>query len=116
MRKWGLVNCDIRLANLLIEGDVTKVVDFEDCGFSWFMYDCVTALSFIEAWMRGYRSIMDLLEENEHEIPTFVMLRRLLLVTWIGSHSETELAQSMRLPYTAKTVGLCDVYLSNFSD
>ena len=125
-RKWGLVHCDIRLANLLIEGDVTKVIDFDDCGFSWFMYDCATALSFfearedvpdlIEAWVRGYRSVMDLSEEDQHEIPTFVMLRRLLLVAWIGSHSETELAQSMGLPYTAETVGLCEAYLSKFSD
>lgn len=122
--QWGLVHCDIRLANLLIDGKVTKVIDFDDCGFSWFMYDCATALSFIEAredvpdliqtWCRGYRSVMHLSEEDEHEIPTFVMLRRLLLVAWIGSHSETDLAQSMGLPYTAETVGLCEAYLSEY--
>ena len=123
--RWGLVHCDIRLANLLIEEEVTKVIDFDDCGFSWFMYDCATALSFIEgrddvpdlidSWVAGYRSVMDLSEEDEGEIPTFIMLRRLLLVAWIGSHSETDLAQSMGLDYTAETEGLCDQYLSNFS-
>ena len=123
--RWGLVHCDIRLANLLIDGDLTKVIDFDDCGFSWFMYDCATALSFIEArpdvpelieaWVRGYRSVMPLSDEDEHEIGTFIMLRRLLLVAWIGSHSETDLAQSMGLPYTAETVGLCEKYLSDFS-
>ncbi len=122
--RWGLVHCDIRLANLLIEGEVTKVIDFDDCGFSWFMYDCATALSFIEgredvpklieSWVRGYRSVMDLSAQDEAEIPTFIMLRRLLLVAWIGSHSETELAQSMGLDYTAETVGLCERYLSRF--
>ncbi len=124
--RWGLVHCDIRLANLLIQGNVTKVIDFDDCGFSWFMYDCATALSFLEgredvpdliqAWVRGYRSVIDLSEEDEHEIPTFVMLRRLLLVAWIGSHSETDLAQSMGLPYTAETVKLCERYLMEFGD
>lgn len=123
--RWGLVHCDIRLANLLIEGEVTKVIDFDDCGFSWFMYDCATALSFIEgrsdvpelidAWVRGYRSVTDLPDEDVAEIPTFVMLRRLLLVAWIGSHSETELAQSMGLPYTAETVGLCENFLEKYS-
>ncbi len=120
--RWGLVHCDIRLANLLIENEVTKVIDFDDCGFSWFMYDCATALSFIEAredvpelikaWVKGYRSVMELSEEDEAEIPTFVMLRRLLLVAWIGSHSETELAQSMGLDFTKETVELCERYLS----
>ena len=89
------------------------------------MYDCATALSFIEgredvpdligSWVKGYRSVLDLPEEDEAEIPTFVMLRRLLLVAWIGSHSETELAQSMGLAYTEETEGLCDQYISRFS-
>ncbi len=123
--RWGLVHCDIRLANLLIEGEVTKVIDFDDCGFSWFMYDCATALSFIEgrpevpdliqSWVKGYRTVMHLSQEDEAEIPTFVMLRRLLLVAWIGSHSETDLAQSMGLAYTEETEGLCEKYLADFS-
>ncbi len=123
--RWGLVHCDIRLANLLIEGDVTKVIDFDDCGFSWFMYDCATALSFIEgredvaeliqSWVKGYRSVTDLHPEDIEEIPTFVMLRRLLLVAWIGSHSETELAQSMGLDYTKETERLCEAYQACFN-
>ena len=43
------------------------------------------------------------------------MLRRLLLVAWIGSHSETDLAQSMGVSYTATTVPLCEDYLKKFS-
>ena len=44
------------------------------------------------------------------------MLRRLLLVAWIGSHSETELAQSMGVAYTEGTVGLCEGYLGGSGD
>jgi hypothetical protein len=42
------------------------------------------------------------------------MLRRLLLVAWIGSHAETELAQSMGVDYTEGTVGLCEDYLRRY--
>ena len=42
------------------------------------------------------------------------MLRRLLLVAWIGSHAETDLARSMGLAYTEGTMGLCDRYLTRF--
>ena len=114
----------MRLANLLIDGDITKVIDFDDCGFSWLLYDCATTVSFfedkpevpelLEAWVRGYRKIIDLPAEDEAEIWTFVMLRRLLLVAWIGSHSETDLAQSMGVDYTQGTVPLCEDYLSRF--
>ena len=122
--RFNLIHCDMRLANLLIDDGTTKVIDFDDCGFGWLLYDCATTVSFfehkpevpelIEAWVRGYRKVSDLPKEDEAEIPTFIMLRRLLLVAWIGSHSETELAQSMGVDYTRTTVGLCEDYLSRF--
>jgi Ser/Thr protein kinase RdoA (MazF antagonist) len=66
------------------------------------------------SWVRGYRRVHDLPAEDEAEIPTFVMLRRMLLVAWIGSHSETDLARSMGVSYTVTTVPLCEDYLSRF--
>jgi Ser/Thr protein kinase RdoA (MazF antagonist) len=123
--RFGLIHCDLRLANLLIDGNAVKVIDFDDCGFGWYMYDAATPVSFyehepqvpalIESWKQGYRRVIRLSREDEVEIPTFVMLRRLLLVAWIGSHHETDLAKSMGLPYTEGTVGLCEDYLRKFS-
>ena len=123
--RFGLIHCDLRLANLLIDDGAVKVIDFDDCGFGWYMYDAATPVSFyehepqvpglIEAWKTGYRRVIDLPKADEDEIPTFIMLRRLLLVAWIGSHSETDLAKSMGLPYTEGTVGLCEEYLTKFS-
>lgn len=122
--RFGLIHCDLRLANLLIDGSEVKVIDFDDSGFGWFMYDAATPVSFyehepqvpalIDSWVSGYRKVIDLSPEDEAEIPTFVMLRRLLLVAWIGSHHETELARSMGLPYTEGTVGLCEAYLRRY--
>ncbi len=122
--RFGLIHCDLRLANLLIHGDAVKVIDFDDCGFSWFMYDAATPVSFYEhepqvpdliaAWKTGYRRVMDLPAADAVEIPTFIMLRRLLLVAWIGSHAETDLARTMGLPYTNGTMALCDSYLSTY--
>ena len=93
--RFGLIHADLRLANLLLEGPTTKVIDFDDCGFGWYLYDLGAALSFIEhrpdvpelvdAWVRGYRRVAPLAAEDEAEIPTFILLRRLLLVAWIGS-------------------------------
>ena len=119
--RFGLIHCDLRLANLMIDGTAVKVIDFDDCGFGWFMYDAATPVSFyehepqvpelIESWKTGYRRVIPLTKDDEAEIPTFVMLRRLLLVAWIGSHKETDLAKSMGLPYTEGTSSLCETYL-----
>ena len=123
--RFGLIHCDLRLANLLIDDDSVKVIDFDDCGFGWYMYDAATPVSFyehepqvpdlIEAWKAGYRKVLALSKEDEQEIPTFIMLRRLLLVAWIGSHAETDLAKSMGVPYSEGTVNLCENYLSKFN-
>ena len=123
--RFGLIHGDLRLANLLIDGMAVKVIDFDDCGFGWHMYDAATPVSFyehepqvpglIESWKQGYRRVTDLPRADEAEIPTFIMLRRLLLVAWIGSHAETDLAKSMGLAYTEGTVGLCEDYLRRFA-
>jgi Ser/Thr protein kinase RdoA (MazF antagonist) len=123
--RYGLVHADLRLANLLEDGDQTYVIDFDDCGWSWFLYDFGSAVSFFEddpripeltdSWLRGYRKARALSAEAEAEIPTFVMMRRLLLVAWIGSHSGTELARSMGAEYTRGSCALAEGYLSRFT-
>jgi Ser/Thr protein kinase RdoA (MazF antagonist) len=124
--RFGLVHADIRLANLLVAAEHVRVIDFDDCGFSWFMYDFATTVSFIEdhpdvpqltqAWVDGYRSVAMLDPADEAELDTFVMLRRLLLVAWIGSHHEfaTEAAE-LGAGFTAGTCTLAERYLSTHS-
>jgi Ser/Thr protein kinase RdoA (MazF antagonist) len=122
--RFGLAHCDLRLANLLVHEGEVKVIDFDDCGFSWYMYDAATLLSFyehlpgaaglIDFWLEGYRTVRPVAKAEEEEIPTFVMLRRLLLVAWVGSHAETDLARSLGVNYTDQTVGLCSAYLRRF--
>ena len=123
--RFGLLHCDLRLANLLIDGRNVKVIDFDDCGFSWYMYDAATTVSFyeherqvpalIESWKQGYRKVLPLPEADEAEIPTFIMLRRILLVAWVASHREAEFPKSLGTRFTDDTLPLCEAYLSRFS-
>src|SRR6202023_2308559 len=95
---FGLVHADLRLANLLVHGTHLRIIDFDDCGFSWYLYDFATSVSFIEhepivpdllqAWVQGYCRQLPLREEARAEIPTFVVLRRILLTAWLASHAE----------------------------
>lgn len=123
--RFGLIHSDLRLANLLIDGSTVKVIDFDDCGFSWYMYDAATPVSFyehepqvpelIEHWKTGYRKVLPLPKADEAEIPTFVMLRRILLVAWIASHIEADFPRSLGAGYTDGTLPLCEDYLRRFS-
>jgi len=69
-----------------------------------------------EAWLEGYRSVAPLDAADEAELDTFVMLRRLLLVAWIGSHHTfaTEAAE-LGAGFTAGTCALAERYLSTHS-
>ena len=114
--RFGLVHADLRLANLLVHDTHLRIIDFDDCGFSWFMYDFAAAVSFIEheamvsdllrAWVAGYRKAAPLSAEERAEIPTFVVLRRILLTAWLASHSEVPFARQMGAAYTEGTVRL----------
>jgi Ser/Thr protein kinase RdoA (MazF antagonist) len=120
--RFGLVHADLRLANILFEGDDAYVIDFDDCGWSWFMYDLATCFTFIEdrpdvpdlvsSWMAGYREVAPVDPEAEAIVPTMIMLRRLLVLAWIGSHAETPLAQEEGIAYTEGTCALAERYLA----
>jgi Ser/Thr protein kinase RdoA (MazF antagonist) len=120
--RFGLVHADTRLANLLVHDGAVSVIDFDDCAFSWFLYDLGTAVSFFEdapvvpeligGWLAGYRRAGQLEAADEAEIWTFIVYRRLLLLAWIGTHQAVDIARDLGAGYTAGTCDLADRYLS----
>ncbi|HHW50088.1 MAG TPA: phosphotransferase [Pseudoclavibacter sp.] len=119
---FGLIHGDLRSTNLLVDGDTVRVIDFDDCGTGWFMYDLACSVSFMEddpalsewvaSWLRGYNRVRDLRSEDIEIIPSLIMARRLLLTAWMESRRETEYAQRVRSSYVAGCVELAQKYLS----
>ena len=127
--RYGLVHADTRLANLIVAdgaagSGAVSVIDFDDCGFSWYLYDVGTSVSFfehqpyvadlIDSWLSGYRRVLDLPAQDEAEIWTFILFRRLLLVAWIGSHTAVDIARELGAGYTRDSCDLAEGYLSRF--
>lgn len=118
---YGLIHADMRLANLLIDGGRTRLIDFDDCGFGWFMYDFAAGISFMEdhpqvpalraAWLDGYRAVRPVSDADEAEIDSFIMLRRLALLAWIGSHAGTDLARAQAPHFASVSARLARDYL-----
>ena len=120
--RYGLVHADTRLANLLVHQGSVSVIDFDDSGFSWYLYDLATSVSFFEhspevpglvdSWLTGYRRVGQLSAEDEAEIWTFIMFRRLLLLAWIGSHQGVDIAAELGAGYTQDSCDLAESFLS----
>lgn len=129
--RFGLVHADLRLANLLVDtpaagaesGSHITVIDFDDCGFGWYLYDFGTAVSFIEddpalpqwqaAWVQGYRTRRTLSADHENMLASFVLMRRLLLLAWMGSHSHSRESATKAISYAAGSCELAERYLSS---
>jgi len=118
---YGLIHADMRYTNLMVTDGGIRLIDFDDCGSGWHLYDFATAVSFIEdhpqlddykqAWLSGYRTCRALAAEVEREIDTLIMLRRLALLAWMGTHPEVAIVQQLQGHYADVTLELTEAYL-----
>jgi Ser/Thr protein kinase RdoA (MazF antagonist) len=121
---FGLIHADLRLANLMVSGDSLTAIDFDDCGFGWWVYDLAAALSFIETdprlpdlitrWVSGYTRVTALRDQDRAMIPALIFLRRVLLTAWLATRADSDTALSLGGPaYTLGTLTLADRFLSD---
>ncbi len=125
-KNFGLIHADLRLANLLIDHRQIKVIDFDDCGFGWYLHDLASAFSFMEdkqvvprlikAWLEGYQRVLPLEESDRKEIDTFIMMRRLQLMSWLASHRESGPAAQLSEGYLEGTIKLAGKYLEQYQE
>lgn len=106
--RFGLIHTDLGFENVLIgPGRRTVVIDFDDSGPSWYVYELASVLYPREGTpgfderrdllIEGYRSTRPLPDEEIAELPTFLMCRRLTTLGWMFSRSDTPHAQRQRV-------------------
>ena len=122
--RFGLIHADMRLANLLVEGDILKLLDFDDCAYSWHLFDLAASLSFIEgrpdvpdlisAWLEGYRAAFTahpLEEADMAVIPSLIMMRRLQLTAWLATRHDSDPVPALLSAWKQDTLALAARYL-----
>lgn len=121
--RFGLIHGDLGFENALVLPDGRVVViDFDDCGESWFVHELAVALypeegtdRFAErrdAVIAGYRRVRVLKDELLAELPTFLMARRIATLGWLFSRPETAHANRQRLQRLQSTPGATQAYLA----
>ena len=119
--RFGVIHADMRATNLLIDGDRLQVIDFDDMGFGWYLFDCAASLSFMEqdpcapdllsAWLKGYEAVTPLSDYEKSLLPVFSILRRIELTAWCASHYEIPFCQENAALVTKGTEKLCNDFI-----
>ena len=119
--RYGLIHADLVYENILTDEDGVRVIDFDDCGYGWYLFDLATSIFFLqgtehfnlaqEALITGYRKNRPLTDEHLSWLPTIFMARATTYLGWMHTRSETETAKEMT-PFIIELVfSLVDDYL-----
>lgn len=120
---FGIIHADLRPTNILIENEELIAIDFDDCCYSWYLFDVAASVSFLEAddrlgdWiqalLQGYGQDGAFTEADRALLPAFIILRRIQLLAWMGSHRGSAYAQQLNPPlWVRASVGLCQRFLA----
>jgi len=103
--RYGLIHADLVPENLLIDGGRACVIDFDDAGFGWHLFELATSLYFItedsiysaarDALMRGYRTERALSDAALERLPLFLAVRGTTYLGWVHTRQDTETANEM---------------------
>jgi Ser/Thr protein kinase RdoA (MazF antagonist) len=86
--------------NLLVEEASLRLIDFDDAGFGWHMFELATALYFClddprleairAALLAGYDSVKPLTPQDRQALPLFLALRGVTYLGWIHTRPHSQ--------------------------
>ncbi|CAG4904351.1 phosphotransferase enzyme family protein [Paraburkholderia saeva] len=103
--QFGLIHADLVPENVLVDGERLRVIDFDDAGFGWHLFDIATSLYFIrndpgfdvalDAFVEGYRACRPLADADLRRLPLFMAARSTTYLGWVHNRKETETAKEL---------------------
>ncbi len=92
---YGLIHADLVRENVLVDGDNVALIDFDDCGYGYRLFDIATALlrnrhephydALKDALIEGYRERRPLDDGALNNLPLFLLLRSVTYVGWAAA-------------------------------
>ena len=103
INSFGMIHADLHSQNVLIQGKSLSVIDFDDSGFGWYGFDLAVAiwdrLDFTatgchfdiayKSLIRGYLEERPNAKDIIETIPTFLLMRTLMIIRWIEDMPES---------------------------
>lgn len=94
--KFGLIHADFIAKNFLFQADDLYAIDFDDCGWGYYLYDLAPLLTqtrgephfaaIYDAFWEGYTGVRHLPDSDRAYLETFIAARHLASCRWLAGN------------------------------
>lgn len=119
--RFGLIHADLVPENVLVDGERVRVIDFDDAGFGWHLFELATTLYFIrreqhyglarDALVAGYRRRRPLADADLALLPAFLAARGTTYLGWVHTRRREPVAEELAPLVTALAIAAAEDYL-----
>ena len=120
---YSMIHADFAPENVMVDGEGVRLIDFDDAGFGWHLFELATSLYFIhgeayfeqakDALINGYRKHRQLADEELETLPLHFLARGFTYIGWVHTRHETETARELTPMLLASACELADEYLNH---
>jgi Ser/Thr protein kinase RdoA (MazF antagonist) len=103
--RYGLVHADLVPDNVMDTPSGLVAIDFDDCGYGWFIWDLVTAVFWhlgepsyqaaLSGYIAGYRAVRELPDSHLAVVPSMLLIRALVYLGWMHTRRGTDTAREL---------------------
>jgi Ser/Thr protein kinase RdoA (MazF antagonist) len=121
--RFGLCHGDFLPENLMVCDGGLRLIDFDDCGEAWQLFDFATAVfdllgepaydPCLDALVAGYREHRALPDDHLARLPTFLLARALSYLGWSATRSHLAKAAEIAPQLLAALEGFAPAYLAD---
>ena len=95
---FSLIHADLHPDNIVYDGECLALIDFDDSGYGWHMYEFASALieyrfapgfgAVRDALLEGYREHRPLAAQDADMLPAFLLIRGMAIMGWYHQRPE----------------------------
>lgn len=121
----GMIHADLLAKNILFRADSIAALDFEYCGWGFYLYDLAPLLwqlkgeratdymALEEAMWRGYTSIRRMDEGDRALLETFIAARQIASIRWLRSNLDNPKVRAVAPALIAERCGELKLFLES---
>jgi len=120
--RFSLIHADLVPENILVSGNRLQIIDFDDAGFGWHLFEIATSLYFIRreacyeearaGLIEGYRRARALPDEHLDRLPLFLAARGTTYLGWVHQREGEAVARELTPHLIELATSVAEDYLS----